>query len=1521
MGVPIPPPFYVKAALFIKAFISANWLKIALVAGQYAYARHQRKVLERLANQGLAASYSGSVDYSSIVLGERMIDIGTRVWSNSGPDSKYITEVVALMNQGRGGIEGVTKVFIDNEEYVYPDDFEQSGDRWRLKEMSAPNSPWRGDNLLLKFYYGDQTTADSVLNNSNLRTGAYKSTNIGKGIVYVVRELLAETVKTEGNPDLRYQIRGYKCHDPRVAGSSYGDPTKWVWTDNPVIQAAYVQTEFVNDGTDERVDWAKVAEYANYCDELVEFNPYSDDEAIRQIGVHQINQIPTETGAEFDAVPVVESGVYLERDDQDTRLVSFTAGSTDGTILAGWLTEGTGRMTRVTLRAKSLAATVTLTTDKLTSEILDKMRLKFERTITTNTFTIDVPIADWGDPETTQDAQGNNLYTYTPAFKNRVVQGQRLNNYQVLDDEFFNDIVRTNDANTRTNATTVSLYVASPSALEKRFRSDVYVPGNTAPAEILNQLEISCDGNYIKFHDTGKWALEPAMPGTSTLEVEEKNLAQYPSLVSSDEANERFTEIAAAYVDKGKQWKRTETPPLKSPALKGREGRDLPREEIAMDAVVRFSQCWRLLVRQANRQFMQETITLGMYWDGLELIYGTRFDFASPLLSIDSAKKFRAERINVTGDDVPVVVEAREDADWIYEDIGWQDYPYFDEDDVLVLPRQEGPALGSLTATGEVRSIRLDWTAPAFGEIGNVQVHSSDAANWDHPSRGLAGTAGLGATSLTISAVPGATKYFWAFNIVDNNQSARFPSDDVTPISATATAPGAGRVVKAIGSAICPPDEEWVEGSIWIDPETGKIFRAPPDPFVGIGQPGTIASGVVTYDVSATIDLNGEDISWQPRSPGIPDIGLLNVLLAVRGTANVTGTRRGALFALTSGIGIFAPTDNNAAIGFVIGQRIPDILFSDAVNAVLNSIDVNFTASNATIVFRDDNFSSYGPGPHLLSPGGNYTMVVRIGTVSYALPIDTGDVDDPYLASTVPAAFLTACRSLQTQRQAGTPLPDIAVAMVDETQWRESENWGRVFTEETTQQTATFVTTYSGTDSTQPFSWPIVGLVPDFVDGAVTVVFMSSAGRCFTPNELSRWVEVPDVAEEVIWAASEEDELTVSQQPSSSWALFQIENQSVDLDGVLWSDNLEASGFSSRKPYGWHAVRQLPVDENSWVVTLRSHWGQSSAMGAVSRRVYGARAASTVDGGWRFLDGTTDQLGVWDDIKSANFLELSPRDSDNWLVTELEQVETGDVLVFEPESARFQSYAVTSIADIPTGGKRFGVVASDRYADGDGSDITATEVDFYFQRFPLPKPQTVSDFLYNSYGNEDGVFGEFKFTAGGTDLPYVRANLFKQIVNQADAVVLAPPRFGGQRSEAEHHRGGERSVVRVHFGWIQGVRCLADNGRFRSGSRRRIHADSRRSSHLQERDHRLPAFHFRCLLRLHAVRGTRCVFDVGHHRTAARFSCRRQPPGCQVHCPRRSIPGGRPALWNWWTGSSWRVTAIRSATETTGDTR
>ena len=905
---------------------------------------------------------------------------------------------------------------------------------------------------------------------------------------------------------------------------------------------------------------------------------------------------------------------------------------------------------------------------------------------------------------------------------------------------------------------------------EKRYRADVVVQGSATPAEIISQIELASDSDYLKVD--GSWALDiPTSEADSGIELVDEMLASRATLIAGENLSSRFTSIAAAYIAPNENWKRVFTPEYESSTLLSKEGRALPRQDIALDAVTSPTQAYRLLLRQAYREEMQEQISIEGFHDLLRIRRGVNFKYKSDNLGISSFKRFVAENVSTESGSSPVVIVAREeDRARVYADPQLADYPVY-TDDTLVLPDTPPFPVQALVARAVPSGIELAITMPDIP--GRIEIYDSPTSGWAEASLKLVTTDSL----VHIDYDAGTTRWFWARNNIGGEVSTRFPNDNVSTITATVPAAAdvrTARIIKAvIGNA--PPNDEWVAGVLWIDPGNGRQWRGEPDPWVAFPQPGTYVASTktVTWDDSKQNLVLGSDLSWTTAGGGTPSYGLLNTLLAVRGMANVVGLNTGVQFALESGITSFTATD---FYGFVIDQRVPDTVFVDGTeNAVLNSIDINLATSVVSAVFRDDITGNPQTGPNFRKPGSSYTFVVRLGTTVYALPVRSGDDEDPY-ALVPPTGFLAAVRARRTAVIAGNTVPNASVALVDETPWTHGTDWAQAFNTVTRQERREYVTVFTGTDDVSPFTWPSVGIIPDFIDGSMQVLQLDKTRRNWTANQLSRWVTIPEQAIEEIFTATEDRPLTDDQQPLDEWIYLQIEDapETLGVPEAIWASDLAAAGYSARKEYGWRATRLVPVGSEPWRVSFWGHWGAGAPVQAISRRQYGERALTTVDGGWTFRDDDTPKtnlLGNWEKIKAAAFLDLSFTDTTGWPVLELARVRIGDVIVVEPVDNQFASYEVVSKTSI-SGGTRFGIEATERYSDGDGSDIDGT-LRVYFPRLPAQKPEQVSKFPYNGYSGTTALAGQFRFEAGSTPIGFDTASTFRQAVVSATKLIVS----------------------------------------------------------------------------------------------------------------------------------------------------
>ena len=372
--------------------------------------------------------------------------------------------------------------------------------------------------------------------------------------------------------------------------------------------------------------------------------------------------------------------------------------------------------------------------------------------------------------------------------------------------------------------------VAQSNTTEKRYNADVVVQGSATPAEIISQLELACDGDYLKVD--GSWALDiPTSEADSGIELVDEMLASRATLIAGENLSSRFTSIAAAYIAPNENWKRVFTPEYESSTLLSKEGRALPRQDIALDAVTSFTQAWRLLLRQALREEQQEQISIEGFHDLLRIRRGVNFKYKSDNLGISSFKRFVAENVSTESGSSPVVIVAREELTVrvpgesdpqpkVYQDPALTDYPTYTNDGTLVVPATPPFPVQSLVATGKFESIELQIGLPDI--YGDIEIYESETSSWNHSSRKLAWRGKSSVVVLPYEA--GTTRWFWARNNIGGELSTRFPNDDVTTVTATAL----GAAVPIYGplpaGKNCPPSDEGSEEQLWFVPD-GQVFQ------------------------------------------------------------------------------------------------------------------------------------------------------------------------------------------------------------------------------------------------------------------------------------------------------------------------------------------------------------------------------------------------------------------------------------------------------------------------------------------------------------------------------------------------------------------------------------------------------------------------------------------------------------------------------------------------------------------------
>ena len=1102
--------------------------------------RERKRQEQRRQKAGVEITGSPSLDYSNIVIGTRLVEAGTVVgkgkWTIEGHSNTghyaYV-ETVCWAVTGRGGAGGIKEIWLDGDRYRYPDDFENAdyshenftgedvpdnlkGIRKQINKDKNDAGKWSYNKdgaeppaFLVTVYDGTQTTADPLLVHIGDQYNHWDEDYVGRQCVYTVMEFHRHKAAFQlwsqrGFPKIRVVMDGDKMPTTKAQAESKNPAADWEFSRNPVLEALYAGTELVDHPflpAATRGDWADTLKYAAQCDELVARPLASTGDGNTPQAIDRVS---------FTGQPLLVT--------TGQRYAEFAPSSTTQVPEADWTTAaGTASLQSVRLYLNGQVELV-----------LDQELTPYARRNKQITFAWIASIS--GDPPAVKTVQIEaELESY-----GTVTREGTSPNYSYR--HSWEGEPHTDDWLTLGAATSVTVGIGLvpedeqeanvQNAPEKRYEASVIVQGSATPAQIIEQLEFACDGDYgVK---DGLWAMRLPEEDDSGVVVDEYQLPAKAGLSSCDPISERFTEIAGAFVDRNRNWKRALTPPLAPAGLEAIEGRKLPRLEVDLSAVTSLTQAWRLIWRIALRQYNQETLELPMLDDGLELRYGVNFKFESATLGIAAPKRFVVESMAIGRSEYPVVIRAREDSKLAYRLPLLTQYPVYNREGALTTNYNDPFPVGNLKAKGIIGGIEVSWQNPdALDEYAEVVVYDAPNASWTNVAADADGNKipvwrGKGTTAtIQYGDVP-VERWFWAQVVVGVATSVRTPNDDITRVRAKSLA---AYLTKPVDGD-CPPEADWREGLTAEDPDTGYRWLGAPDPWPDAFT-GTLdkATGVVTYDGTSTVLVKNHAIdrtppttlkqsrtTWTPKAK--PD-DLQNALIAIQGDVTVQVDRPGVLFETQALNYSYNAADNAMSIGPNPSLAVDDAFFADADNALFSSIDFGLTAGseNALLIFRDDNSGNYPAGPHLAKATDKYTVVLRIGTQWWALPIDDPDEQEPYALRTMPPNLLTVLNAQKDAIVAGTATSPAAIALVDEDQWKDGTHYDRAFTKVSATVRRQLVTAYSGTDATSPYVWnwhqaagePVPFETGGFAGTNLKVLELKQTERCWTRSMLSLW--------------------------------------------------------------------------------------------------------------------------------------------------------------------------------------------------------------------------------------------------------------------------------------------------------------------------------------------------------------------------------------------------------------------------------
>lgn len=158
-------------------------------------------------------------------------------------------------------------------------------------------------------------------------------------------------------PNMYLVVRGVKCYDPRDATQSLTDESTWKWTNNAtLVQAFYLTRSWGGRISTSRIRWDKIAESADYDDELIGCNDGTMIKRHTIDGVITLNQRPFDVMQDLLAsnrATVLESGGMM------------------------WIESSRPKTSIVTIHDRILASGIKYQSARAKSETVNKLQVRF----------------------------------------------------------------------------------------------------------------------------------------------------------------------------------------------------------------------------------------------------------------------------------------------------------------------------------------------------------------------------------------------------------------------------------------------------------------------------------------------------------------------------------------------------------------------------------------------------------------------------------------------------------------------------------------------------------------------------------------------------------------------------------------------------------------------------------------------------------------------------------------------------------------------------------------------------------------------------------------------------------------------------------------------------------------------------------------------------------------------------------------------------------------------------------------
>lgn len=179
----------------------------------------------------------------SIILG-RAATGGSLVWANTwgssnGSPNAWLTQVIALSDIP---VRGLVELWVDGKKVT----INPANNNATIYGQSVPEYEKDGPNLYVKFYDGNQTTADPTLVSTDTTADrAWSADRVGRGVAYVIMRSRSSKGLFSGIPSFTFVVDGARLYDPSrdstnggVGSQRYLQPETWGGDgdDLPVVQ-------------------------------------------------------------------------------------------------------------------------------------------------------------------------------------------------------------------------------------------------------------------------------------------------------------------------------------------------------------------------------------------------------------------------------------------------------------------------------------------------------------------------------------------------------------------------------------------------------------------------------------------------------------------------------------------------------------------------------------------------------------------------------------------------------------------------------------------------------------------------------------------------------------------------------------------------------------------------------------------------------------------------------------------------------------------------------------------------------------------------------------------------------------------------------------------------------------------------------------------------------------------------------------------------------------------------------------